>query len=361
MSKQKIILVIARSARMLVQSAKRDGYSVLAIDCYADLDTQSMALRVEKVHSLSLSEVIKALSLLQQTFSISDIVYGSGLESHLDTLNYLQQNYRVLGNSYDAVVSVQDKTLFFAKLKQLNIIYPQTSFQPPVDVSNCLIKPLNGEGGMGIKKADYQADISDCYWQEFCPGTAKSVLFISNGRQYKIIGFHKQYFSPIAEHDFVFSGLINQPEIESRQLDNIKHILDKLLSEINLSGINSLDFIENKQQCRVLEVNPRPSASMNLYPADLFAAHIKSCLPGRELDSISALHDYQAYKIIFADKKIRIKQQIAWPDWVLDIPEAGSIIHTGMPICSIITGGKTEHQVNDLMLARQRQLSKLLT
>ncbi|NOQ76952.1 MAG: ATP-dependent carboxylate-amine ligase, partial [Methylococcaceae bacterium] len=62
----------------------------------------------------------------------------------------------------------------------------------------------------------------------------------------------------------------------------------------------------------------------------------------------------------FAKVEMIITQQIDWPAWVLDRPQKGSIIHTGMPICSIIAGGKNERQVEGLLRMRQQQLIKLL-
>ena len=360
MAKIRNILVIANSARMLVQSAVNDDFSPLAIDCFADKDTQGMALDFVKVTCLALSNVLLALSILSKRHTITHVVYGSGFENYLSTLKYLQQNFIVLGNSFKVFSSIQQKTHFFLQLAQQHIVYPETSFQPPDEAEGWLIKPLKGEGGIGIQRYSVKQETESIYWQKFCAGTAQSVLFLANASEYKIIGFHKQYTAQIYPHDFVFSGLINQPDMDESIVQTLHAILSKLVPLFSLKGVNSLDFILNNQQCYMLEINARPSASVNLYGSGLFLAHINSCLESELLSNLNALASYRAYKIIFAETEISIPERMVWPAWVVDIPSNASIINTGMPICSIIAGGKNEQQVDDLLLLRQQQLIKLL-
>lgn len=355
------MLIVANSARMLAQFARLAGFSSLVIDCFADQDTQELVLELVKVDSLVMAEVKQAVSILNQRHRMTHLIYGTGFESNLSTLEYLEQNFTVLGNPFDIFSLVQNKTYFFLKLKQLQIPFPETIFQAPDEQADWLTKPLAGEGGIGIRRYNKELKkIDSCYWQKLCTGIPSSVLFVANGRDYKIIGLHKQFVTQINEDDFVFSGLINQLEINESIVQNLRNILDKLVLAFSLRGINSLDFIISNKQCFVLEINARPSASLNLYPSDLLLMHINSCLTAEELPLVKALTSYQAYKIIFAETNMTISNAIFWPSWVVDRPQQGSIINTGMPICSIIAGGKNEQQVENLLLSRQQQLTKLL-
>lgn len=333
----------------------------LVIDCFADFDTQQYAWQVIKIKSLALFEVKQALTLISEQHDSTHVIYGSGLECFPSTLNYLEQRFIVLGNSFQVFSKVQDKRQFFLTLQRNKISYPETCFQQPDNYADWLLKPLAGEGGIGIKKyLDETVSDGECYWQKIAQGTPKSVLFIVNKTDFKIIGFHKQFITQIAEYEFVFSGLINQLLVDETLEQTLNNIVGKLVNEFSLKGINSLDFIENKGECSILEVNPRPSASMNLYGSTLFLKHIKSCLAIGEFDGVQPLKSLQAYKIIFAIETLTIDEQINWPIWVNDIPVAGSIIHTGEPICSIIAGGKNEQQVESLLLMRQQQILNLL-
>jgi len=361
LNEKQIILIVATSGRLLAQLVKKSGFTALVIDCFADLDTQSSAKQVVAVKSLGLLEVKEALGVLKKKFIIEQVIYGSGLEKQQKTLQFLDQNFTVLGNSFSVFSAIQNKQSFFSKLKQHSILYPEVSFQAPIDNTNYLVKPLAGEGGIGIKR--YIAgtdDYSDCYWQKYHQGIAKSVLFVANGTEYKIIGFHKQYVTKIANNEFVFSGVINQLEKNHELINVITGILERLVTEFSLKGINSLDFIENAGKFHVLEINARPSASLNLYNSELISIHINSCLSNSRVNNISPLKDYRAYKIIFSEVILTINKAVEWPGWIVDRPQVGSIINTGEPICSIIAGGKNEQQVEDLLLSRQQQLMNLI-
>jgi len=361
-SNLKNIVIVANSARMLAQSASKSGIRALVIDCFADFETQEMALESIKVDNLAVANVSVAISLLNKQYSIAYVVYGSGLECYQDTLKYLEQKFIVLGNSFDVFSLVQNKYSFFLRLNKLDIPYPEISFQAPKQKTDWLIKPLQGEGGIGIKRYAGDSNANGAFfWQQFCQGTPSSVLFIANETEYQIIGFHKQYVTQINEDEFVFSGLINQPKMNEVIVHQLNEMLQKLVPEFSLKGFNSVDFIVNDNKCYVLEINARPSASLNLYDFDFFSAQINSCLGKGLLNSVGFLKAYQAYQIIFAETDIIINKHLIWPSWVSDIPWEDSIINTGMPICSIIAGGKNEQQVEDLLLVRQKQLKNFLT
>jgi methenyltetrahydromethanopterin cyclohydrolase len=354
------VLIVANSARMLAQLASNLGYCVWVIDCYADCDTHKLAKKCIRVNSLALDQVKKAFAILKTDFKMTHVVYGSGLERFKDSLAFLQQNLTVIGNTLDVFLSVQNKLCFFSRLSDLQIPYPEVSFQPPVEDGNWLTKPMHGEGGVGIEKYKGDADkLTSCFWQRYREGISMSVLFVADGIDSQLLGFHKQLSTRIDKNEFIFSGIISQPDI----CDNIRLTLNlwvaRLVKEFILKGVNSLDFIVSGKQCYALEVNPRPSASMQLYTEDLLLAHINSFLPGKSevvIDSIA----YRAYKIIYAKTDCFIKESIHWPEWIVDIPCAGSNIHIGMPICSIIASGTNEQQVEEILLIREKKLSKLL-
>ncbi len=354
------VLIIASSARMLLQAARDQGYTSVAIDCFADVDSRQLATELVKVDSLCVTEVKKALIALQQKHLIHNVIYGSGLESEPETLQYLQQHYCVLGNSFEIVSHLLNKPEFFAFLKKQHIVYPPTTFDKPQNNQDWLIKPFASEGGIGIHWSENASSLAGHYWQQYCVGDSCSVLFLANGREYQIIGFHKQFVSKRGKYAFVFSGLINQFSQQPWLQSQIADYLGKLISEYPLKGLNSLDFIVKDQSCYLLEVNPRPSASLALYDSELLRAHINCCQSVDSLAVISQRQSFKAYKIIFADNRIVIPLKFQWPQWVSDRPQAASIINTDEPICSIIACGKTEQQVMDLLKARTQQLFKLI-
>ena len=80
------LIVIAQSARMLAQMAVDSGFEVIAIDCFADLDTRNLAVLSFKVESLALDDLQPVLEKLQEDYGLMPIVYGSGFEHFVDLL-----------------------------------------------------------------------------------------------------------------------------------------------------------------------------------------------------------------------------------------------------------------------------------
>ncbi len=359
--RKKNILIVANSGRMLAQFAQKAGYSPVVIDCFSDVDTQAVALECIRVDGLALAFLQSPVLLLLKKYQLSRFIYGSGLECHLDSLEFLRKYLGVSGNELDVFSAIQNKVDFFNSLERLSIPYPKTTLKCFNLKSGGLFKPMQGEGGVGIKKNSQLKGIPEfSYWQQYVEGTAMSALFIANGIQSKIYGFHKQWVTTVGNNEFIFSGLISQPEIDDELKTQVSLWITKLVQNFSLKGINSLDFIVSENDRFVLELNARPSASMQLYQNDLFSEHIKSVLSETIDPSDGYEVGYHGYKIIFAETDIVIRNNIQWPVGVVDIPVAGSIIHTEMPICSIIARENSEQLVLDQIQSKQQLIKKLL-
>ena len=172
------ILVVAQSARMLVQLAVWAGYTSIAIDCFADTDTQALALESVKVDSLGLADIRIAVESIAELHGLTHVIYGSGFEEHMESLQFLQSQFVVLGNSAELMQRLQDKQDFFGQLEQLGICYPHSVFSAPSDDADWLIKSMRGEGGIGISvfpKND-AADSKNVYWQRRLDSEVYSVF-----------------------------------------------------------------------------------------------------------------------------------------------------------------------------------------
>lgn len=355
------ILIVAKSGRMLAQGAKDAGLAPLVIDCFGDRDTQLLSLATVKVDSLALDCLSAACSSLNKKYQITHAVYGSGLEAQPKSLAYLQQQYKVLGNTLAVWLAIQHKSHFFSRLQQLHIRHPSVSFQAPKTAAGWLLKPKQNEGGVGIRRYKKEAVSARLYyWQKAVAGLAMSALFIADGQQGFICGLHKQRVLTVGQDEFIFCGISSQPDISAAILHTVRLWVNKLVPAFGLQGINSLDFMLDGDACTLLEVNPRPSASMQLYPENLFAQHLHCCLGG-SLEPPAIVPAYRGYNIVFARHRLRVKAAIQWPKWVLDLPLSGAIIHPGLPICSIIAGGANEQQLEHKLSLREQLSNTLLS
>src|ERR1700739_4852414 len=86
-------LVVAQSARLLVQSAARAGHTVCALDLFDDADTARMALASRAVRArggavlrFDRDDLLQSAAELCPPSRCRGLVYGAGFEDDADTL-----------------------------------------------------------------------------------------------------------------------------------------------------------------------------------------------------------------------------------------------------------------------------------
>lgn len=341
------ILIIANSGRMLVEAASRAGFKALAVDLFGDCDIRRLACDYRKVKTLASAALEPALCYFQGRYDVSAAVYGSGFENFPDSLDTLQTRFMLSGNDASTFRRLQQRDRdFFAELSRLAIPFPDIAFEPPSAKTGWLFKPTRGQGGLGIRSVAAAPPFPAAgYWQRFQPGLPCSVLFLANGRRFQIIGFHRQW-TVAAERasPFVFAGLVNRAALTFNTRTRIAGWLERLVPAFGLKGLNGLDFIHCRNRDYILEINPRPPASLELYAGNVFAQHLETslgCAPG----AVFKTAGYRAYRIVYAPGRCRIPDGMAWPAGCKDLPPAGTIINTGRPICSMIAHQKNRRSV----------------
>jgi methenyltetrahydromethanopterin cyclohydrolase len=350
-----MVLIIASSGRMLAQAAKKSGLMPLVIDLFADLDTQDYAADLRQVKSLSEPDISHAVDYFIERYAVNHVIYGSGFESYPESLYYLSGRLTVLGNHPDVFAGQLNKQAFFATLDQLNIPHPELAFSLP-ETGDWLLKPQQGQGGVGIKHYHVGDNTDDAvYWQKFQTGRPQSALFLADGRQVQVIGFNSQESVRLsATQAFVFSGVFNNAELSGTQKTVITGWLEQLVPVFELKGLNSLDYIHFEDRSYVLEINPRPSASMQLYDEDLLSRHIVGWAGSFAHRLPLDFRRPTGYQIVYAEQDVIIPKHFDWPAGCMDLPRSGNICHTGQPICSIIAHQKDSVSVAELLLAKQQ-------
>jgi methenyltetrahydromethanopterin cyclohydrolase len=355
----KCLLVIAKSARMLVQMCIDSGCEVVAIDCFVDSDTRQMAKQTYQVSSLAWDDISATVAAVREIYGLTELLYGSGLETYPDTLSYLEKDWRIIGNSATTFQRVQDKRDFFARLDLLSIRHPLLVFTKPDDSVDWLLKPWRGEGGLGIRRYN-SVDFADGYWQRYIEGRSMSVLFAASADGVELIGFNEQWtVKSDGGQSFLFAGIASHAKVSMSIQAEIADCLGKLVEAYQLRGLNSMDFMLQDGTCYVLEINARISASAQLYGKSLLLKHLQACR-NRLDDSVELSTEPSAYQIVYAQKKVTISDRLEWPAWAVDRPNPGAIVATGEPICSIIATGKNSGQVRETLHRQQRILANLL-
>jgi methenyltetrahydromethanopterin cyclohydrolase len=359
---QEKVLIVASSGRMLAQAAYQIGLKPIVIDVFADIDTQYFAHHFIKIPSLATTHLIDSVEECIKRYSLTHVLYGSGFEYYPESLRYLSNRLEILGNQYPTFKTLQEKSLFFSTLDVFEISYPKVSFSMPEYADAWLIKPMKGQGGIGIRRVlKGHKESGAVYWQKLQDGNQYSVLFLADGKQAQVIGFNTQWSENLsANAEFIFSGIINSCDLTDEYKQIVIGWLVKLVPAFGLQGLNSLDFIQGGDGCiYVLEINPRPSASMQLYDADLLGKHILAC-KGVLAHDLTIQTRIVGYQIIYAEYDVIIPQQFLWPSDVVDIPKAGALINKGQPICSIIAHAKKSQLVFEQLAIKHQQLIKNL-
>ncbi|KJV06742.1 hypothetical protein VZ94_09295 [Methylocucumis oryzae] len=215
-----------------------------------------------------------------------------------------------------------------------------------------LLKPIYGQGGVGITRASQAQQFgSDRYWQAYQPGVCRTALFIADGKQARVLGYNTQWCQSTSKHEFLFSGIINSGgDLSVKQQQLINRWLAQLTPIFGLTGLNSLDFIQQDDDLFVLEINPRVSASVQLYDERLLLEHLHGRIASGSCYKQSG---YSAYQLLYASQDLVIPTSFTWPVACADIPKPGVKCCQGQPICSMIAHANTPEQV----VNRLQQLS----
>lgn len=338
-------LIIAQSGRALATAAKRNGICTHVIDHFADQDTKSYAQSTQQLSEFTLDQrqghlIALVKKRLQQDPQI-EIVLGSGFENKPELQSQLQHIAPIIGNHTKYVQQIKDPTIFYQALQTLSLPHPtyHLSNHPDTLETPYLIKAIGANGGKHIAPYKQGPIPPYHYLQEQLHGHHYSVTFIADGNSFQLLGFNA-IWNRTENNNFTFAGVVSNIPLAKKHQQKILTALKKLVSFFCLHGLCSMDFIvTTSQQYYILEINPRPSASFELYDyqGDLFARHILAC-QGKLIATPQQKRGAKALQIIYAENDTIIPD-LPWQKWVTDRPAAGVTIPKDSPICTIHASG----------------------
>jgi predicted ATP-grasp superfamily ATP-dependent carboligase len=345
----KAVLIAAASGRALAASARRGGYAPLVADFFGDEDTAAAAeahIRLDQglAHGMSSALIIAALERLASPREPAGIVCGTGFEDRPELLADIAQRWTLFGNG-PAVVARTKDPLAFAKLcDESGVGHPDTSLAPPPDPANWLAKRQGGAGGRHIRNAaDSDAVSRAFYFQRRVEGLPVSALFLADGHRATVLGFSAQWSAPTPSQPFRYGGAAQPAVVDTETADAMTEAVQRLTPTVQLRGLNSADFLVRGRDLDLLEINPRPGATLDIFePSDgsLFAMHISACqgmLPAKRPRYGQA----RASAIVYADRNISAFPVLDWPPWTADRPAVGTSVDNGDPLCTVFACAAT--------------------
>jgi predicted ATP-grasp superfamily ATP-dependent carboligase len=363
-------LIIAASARALAASATRAGEVVRTIDWFGDDDTVALADACERVPpgpgGAGFDRALLETALARLAPGVDRIVYGAGFETEPDLIDLLGRHAPVAGNAADTVRHLKEPAGFAALLSTLGARHPAIRFDPPGE-PGWLAKRAGGSGGGHVRPAEASSADPALYFQRQVFGKAISVLFVADGRRAVPLGLSRQWTLPAPDSPFRYGGCVGPIELPLAQVTELDALCGQLVAATGLVGLNGIDCLIGKDGAIwVLEVNPRPVASIDLFDRlnglSLWTAHLGACqghLPVRPIFPAAA----RAASVVYASKAFTMPGDFAWPGEAVDRTPGGTIISVGDPICSLITDGDSpsvaQAKNNDAARRLQERLGRL--
>ncbi len=372
-SSQPAVLIAAFSGRALAQSARRAGFTPLVVDCFGDQDTREAAhdlicLPARVQIGFLKRPLIAALERLAAAAPSPPVglVLGGGFECNPRLVAALGERFPLVGNRAETVRRVKDPAEFFGTLARLGIRHPETRLSPPDDPQGWLMKRIGGSGGLHIHPcpATFEPDPRR-YFQREERGEAISVLAVAS-RRGTAVALSRQWSSPRRRRPYRYGGASTgmpvDAELETRLVDTALTVIEAF----ELVGLVSLDFVLHGGEALLLEVNPRPGATLDILDdasGSLFAAHIAATrgdnpaalLKGRWQPPRAAAAAY-----LYADQGALTVPAMAWPDWSADRPAAGTEIARGQPLATVTATALTSREAENLCRERLSALAQLV-
>jgi predicted ATP-grasp superfamily ATP-dependent carboligase len=350
---------------------------VSAIDAFADIETSALAdsSRVVEYDSQGFNaEALLRAVRAMNTGGFLGFVYGSGFEAQPALLQKIAAILPLLGNTAATVLAVKTAAVFFAGLRQHQIPFPAVidNLAQMLPGQTYLKKFAAGCGGSHISYATAvdAARQTNHYYQQQLSGRAVSLLFIATWQGLEVIGFNEQWLCPATATPFRYGGAVSNTALAPEIKQQLVSAAQQLTAAFALIGLNSLDAIVHGDMVYVLEINPRLTATVDLYAHEnLLQRHVLACQRASySYEDLQADPNVRqsstAHAVVYAQTAITIASAVDWPDWAVDIPSivAGSelAVAAGDPVCSVIAISDNAESSKQLAQTRVKIMHELL-
>ena len=338
------LFLLSASARAYTQAAMHRQRPVVAIDGFLDADLDAdEAIRANLEDGQFSSEILEIVCRRSQPDDL--LAYGSGFESNPELLDRLQSCVRVLGNAPSTVRLCADPVQLSSRLKELGISGPATKTQQPDNPEGWLVKQKGQAGGCHVQPASRsQGPSGSSCWQRRCTGSPHSALLLAGGGIAHVIGVSQLLPSGRTDAPYAWSGAIGPIRVLPEVFEQVQWTARVLASNLDLLGLCGIDFIvDPKKEVQLVDLNPRLVATCELY-ADCFAsdymsAHIETCLAGHPdghlIPASERREGVRGMQVVYAPSPIAGMANWKWPDGAADLPNAGTGIDAGQPLCTV--------------------------
>lgn len=353
------LVVAGLSVRAQAEAAQRDGYEVVALDCFGDADTRAASVAWAPIgrpggEGIERGRLLAALQgAVQAAASVGRECLGwwpgAGFEDQADTLAAGAAVLPLLGSPPQAVAAVNDPAQFMARLQAWGMPHPEVRWRRPPSPEGWLLRGAGGCGGQRIRPA--RADDPDppppghC-WQRRARGLPMSMTVVAAGAAgVALVGFNQQWPAPLPTVPFRFSGVAGPVPLPGRCPTALLGMAARLSADFDLRGVVGLDFLWHGDELQLLELNARWPASAALYAeaGGLVDAHLAACLhgqlPGPALQARWQGLPLSGLQYVFAPAPWPLRpshlMQLAGEPGLHDRPALPQGVPAGAPLCTL--------------------------
>jgi uncharacterized protein len=357
-----VILLVSVSARMLAELARGEGHDVVALDRFGDLDLQRLCPSVSIPRDLGGHGGMAELVHAAEGIAADGVVYGAGLENRPDLVACLATGRTLLGCAPQTLRRVRDPAVLGSSLRSAGLAYPRTfsAAEAPARADRTrrwLRKPVRGGGGRGVRAWRGGRLGDGVVVQERVAGRSCSAAAVADGRSAALLGVSEQLVGrrTLGARGYTWCGNVAPPRlpaVERRALaDAARAICAHLAAAFGLRGLFGVDLVWDGAQAWVVEVNPRPTASLETLAAvhgvRPFTAHLEACAGRlRAIATAQSPAGAAGKAVLYATRDVRAPDTREWPDrGIRDVPHPGEPIAAGHPICTLVATGRSAEAV----------------
>jgi predicted ATP-grasp superfamily ATP-dependent carboligase len=363
------LIVLGASARAWASSVARTGLVVHAADLFADRDLLAVASAI----AIPPERYPAALAEAAAGFPSGPWCYTGALENHPGLVDSIAATRPLAGNAGDAIRRVRSPRLLAEGLAAAGIDFPQTHDDPhglPRD-GRWLRKPRASGGGQGIapwtgpEAAGAALRRSQGFvWQEHRTGLPVAGAFVVTSRGARLVGASRQLIGVKAWNapPFAYCGSVDVDPLTlpAGLGDQWNRIGALLAGSFGLRGAVGVDAIVTPSgRLVVIEINPRPTASMELIDrrsgGALAADHLAACGIVTGPPRPAPAGGRWAKAILRTAQAIAVDERLCdrldsrsevwsgadgWPA-IADLPRCGTVMPSGAPCLTLFAVADT--------------------
>ncbi|MCH2212920.1 MAG: ATP-grasp domain-containing protein [Fuerstiella sp.] len=359
------VILAGASVRSLAESAVAAGLTPCCVDMFGDADLQltlrnrgcATARRIEQFSSIP--GVIEDLS------SDIPLIWTGGLENHPQVLRCLADQRPVYGVTVDHLQRFRSPP----GLKSLvqgsgcdvpDIVVHSADRHRRTEEGDWLVKPKYGSGGVNIRRFDPGCQIGRNEYRQRCvTGLSVSALYHCQDGITHMLGTCIQITGEpeLGGTGFQFCGTVGPVQLPVQTRAILRRVGQRI-SEAGIGGIFGADFVVNAADVWLIEVNPRITASHELYDfgrdslsvlqrhlAAYSGDQIRCTTRSQDIirnQAVARLIVYLRRDRVVTDTDVNrllrfrrfFDHQRSRQSWLADIPSIGRL-SAGTPFCSV--------------------------